>query len=114
VFTAVRETGNTLKVIPWKLSSDGMVFTRTSDGGTVGTTPRSPLGAGVAAAVRDSQNNLRVISWTVSSNGNMGASRRGRRWQRLRDPHDRHAERGLEPDDGRARRSGEMMLIGWS
>jgi hypothetical protein len=78
VFTAVRETGNTLKVIPWKLSSDGMVFTRGTDAtaGTVGTTLAvAPLASGVAVGMKDSQNKLRVISWTASGSGNMGARR---------------------------------------
>jgi hypothetical protein len=78
VFTAVRETGSTLKVIPWKLSSDGMVFTRGTDAtaGTVGTTLAvAPLSSGVVAAMKDSQNKLRLISWTVTSSGNMSTRR---------------------------------------
>jgi hypothetical protein len=78
VFTAVREGGNTLKVIPWKLSSDGMVFTRGTDAtaGTVGTTLAiAPLASGVVAGVKDSQNNLRLISWTATSSGNMSTRR---------------------------------------
>lgn len=78
VFTAVREAGNTLKVIPWKLSSDGMVFTRGTDAtaGTVGTTLAvAPLSSGVVAAVKDSQNKLRLISWTVTASGNMSTRR---------------------------------------
>jgi hypothetical protein len=78
VFTAVREAGNTLKVIPWKLSSDGMLFTRGTDAtaGTVGTTLAvAPLSSGVVAAMKDSQNKLRLISWTVTSSGNMSTRR---------------------------------------
>lgn len=78
VFTAVRETGNTLKVIPWKLSNDGMVFTRGTDAtaGTVGTTLAvAPLASGVVAAMKDSQSNLRLVSWTVTSSGNMSTRR---------------------------------------
>ena len=78
VFTAVRETGNTLKVIPWKLSSDGMVFTRGTDAtaGTVGTTLAvAPLASGVVVGMKDSQNNLRAISWTATSSGNMSTRR---------------------------------------
>jgi hypothetical protein len=108
VFTAVRETGNTLKVIPWKLSSDGMVFTRGTDatGGTVGTTLAvAPLASGVVAAMKDSQNNLRLISWTTTSSGNMSTRRDevvGGGVSEIRMIGT--AERGLEPDDGHTRR----------
>jgi hypothetical protein len=78
VYTAVRDGEGSLKVIPWKLSSDGKTFLRAADAsaGAVGTALAvAPLAQGVAAAVRDSEGNLRVITWSVSSNGNIGARR---------------------------------------
>jgi hypothetical protein len=78
VFTAVRDSDNNLKVIPWKLSANGMTITRGDDAsaGTVGTQVAvAPLAQGVAAAMRDADGNLRVISWSVSSDGNIGARR---------------------------------------
>lgn len=78
VFTAVRDGENNLKVIPWKLSTDGNTVTRGADGsaGTVGTSLAvAPLGQGVAAAVRDAQGKLRIITWSASSGGNIGTRR---------------------------------------
>lgn len=78
VFTAVRDRGNVLKVIPWRISLDGMTVTRGTDAsaGTVGTQIAvAPLVQGVAAAVRDSAGKLRLITWTVSSHGNIGTRR---------------------------------------
>ena len=78
VFTAVRDSNNDLKVIPWKLSANGDTITRGDDvsAGTIGTQVAiAPLAQGVAAAMRDSDGNLRVITWSVSSDGNIGARR---------------------------------------
>lgn len=78
VFTAVRDSENNLKVIPWKLSADGNTVTRGADGsaGAVGThIAVAPLRQGVAAAVRDEQGDLRVITWSVNSAGDIGARR---------------------------------------
>jgi hypothetical protein len=78
VFTAVRDSANNLKVIPWKLSADGNTVTRGADGsaGAVGTQIAvAPLAQGVAAAVRDEQGDLRVITWSANSAGDIGARR---------------------------------------
>jgi hypothetical protein len=117
VFTAVREGGNTLKVIPWKLSSDGMVFTRGTDAtaGTVGTTLAvAPVASGVVAAMKDSQNNLRVISWTATSNGNMSTRRSevvggGVSEIRMIGTPGAGSNLTMAVRDN----SGEMLLIGW-
>lgn len=76
VFTAVRDSANNLKVVPWKLSADGNTVTRGADGsaGAVGTQIAvAPLAQGVAAAVRDEQGDLRLITWSANSAGDIGA-----------------------------------------
>lgn len=78
VYTAVRDSANNLKVIPWKLSFDGRTLTRGAQGaaGTVGTAIAvAPLAQGVAAAVRDEQGDLRLISWSANSAGDIGERR---------------------------------------
>lgn len=78
VFTAVRDSDNKLKVIPWRIATNGSTVTRGADGSadTVGTRIAvAPLAQGVAAAVQDSQGNLRVITWSVASNGDVGVRR---------------------------------------
>lgn len=75
VFTAVRDSANNLKVIPWKLSADGNTVTRGADGsaGAIGTQIAiAPLRQGVAAAMRDAQGNLRIITWSTNSAGDIG------------------------------------------
>ena len=74
VFTAVRDSNNTLKMIPWRVSNDGSNITRqeSASAGTVGAQIAvAPLGQGVAAAVQDGTGKLRMLTWSVSSNGDI-------------------------------------------
>lgn len=78
VFTAVRDGEGKLKVIPWRLSSDGGTFTRRTDaaaGAIDNLVDVAPLGKGVAAAVKDADGSLRLITWSVSSSGDIGQRR---------------------------------------
>jgi hypothetical protein len=78
VFTAVRDSDNNLKVIPWRLSNNGNTITRGADAsaGRVGNQIAiAPLAQGVAAAVQDSEGKLRIITWSVSQSGDVGARR---------------------------------------
>jgi hypothetical protein len=117
VFTAVRETGNTLKVIPWKLSSNGMTFTRGTHAtsGTVGTQLAvAPLAQGVAAAATGSDGSVRFITWSASSSGNITALRdeaRAGTASEIRMIGTPLAGSNLTTAvrDG----SGELLLIGW-
>lgn len=76
LYTAVRDSENNLKVIPWQLANNASSFTRRADGAAGEVGPHidvAPLGAGVAAAVRDSGGRLRVITWGVDGAGNLGS-----------------------------------------
>ena len=78
VFTAVRDGANELKVIPWKLSADGMSFTRgdsSSAGVIAADLDVAPLANGVAVAVRNSQGNLEIKTWSANANGDIGTFR---------------------------------------
>lgn len=78
VFTAVRDSENRLKVIPWKLTTDGATLTRGAfaRAGVIGKKlDVAPLAQGVAAAVQDADGDLRVITWSANSAGNIGARR---------------------------------------
>lgn len=74
VFTAVRDSANKLRVIPWTMSSDGATLTRGDHvvAGAVSThIAVAPLAQGVAVAMRDAQGNLRMITWKTSSSGDI-------------------------------------------
>ena len=78
VFTAVRDSQGNLKVIPWKISSNGQTITRGSSGtaGAVGgAIDVAPLAQGVAVAAPDAQNKLRLITWSTNAAGNVGTRR---------------------------------------
>ena len=78
VFTAVRDSDNKLKVIPWKISANGQAITRGASGsaGTIKTgIAVAPLAEGVGVAVRDADGDLRVITWSTNSNGDIDARR---------------------------------------
>jgi hypothetical protein len=75
VFTAVRDGAGELKVIPWKLSSNGQSFTRGVDasaGAIAADLDVAPLASGVAVAVKNSQGNLEIKTWSANSNGDIG------------------------------------------
>lgn len=74
VYTAVSDSDQNLKVIPWTLATNLQSFTRKADGQAGRIGPHlgvAPLGAGVATAMRDSSGNLRVITWKVSGSGDI-------------------------------------------
>ena len=78
VFTAVRDGANELKVIPWKLSTDGRSFSRGASGsaGVIAADfDVAPLASGVAAAVKNSEGNLEIKTWSANSNGDIGSLR---------------------------------------
>ncbi|MEO8661676.1 MAG: M23 family metallopeptidase, partial [Bryobacteraceae bacterium] len=74
VAAAVRTATNTLKVIPYKLSSDGMTVTRGVDyeAGTVSSAiDITAIPKGVVAAMKDGGGILRLISLETNSNGDI-------------------------------------------
>jgi hypothetical protein len=78
VFTAVRDSANELKVIPWKLSADGMSFSRgtSASAGVIATDfDVAPLASGVAAAVKNSEGNMEIKTWSANSDGDIGSLR---------------------------------------
>jgi hypothetical protein len=117
VITAVRDSGGNLKMVPWKLSSDGNTITRGTDASAGAVGPQlavAPLAQGVAAAVRDADGDLRMTTWTVSSSGNMGAMRddaAGGAVSEVRLQATPYASSNLTMvvRDG----SGELLLVGW-
>lgn len=69
VYTALRDSLGSLKVIPWQISSDGLSFTRGDDvtSGTAGTEIAvAALAQGVAVAMRDAGGNLQLKTWSAS------------------------------------------------
>lgn len=118
VFTAVRDGGNKLKVVPWKISTNGQTITRGTSGsaGTIKTgIAVAPLAAGVAAAVRDADGDLRVVTWSVNSNGNIGQRRdtgiagKVTEIELLTAPHG-----GSNLTSVLRSSSGKLLLVGWT
>ncbi len=78
VFTAVRDGANELKVIPWKLSSNGQSFTRGASGSAgviAADLDVAPLASGVAVALKNSEGNLEIKTWSANANGDIGSLR---------------------------------------
>ena len=73
--TAVRDGGGNLKIITWRVSSNGQV-TRLKDAsaGAVSEISAVALGGRLVTAVRDGGGNLKLIAWDVAANG--GITRR--------------------------------------
>ena len=117
VFTAVR-TGGNLRVIPWKLSSDGKVFTRRAHASAGAIDPYvdvAPLAQGVAVAVRKPDGRLRVVTWSANSSGDIGPLRSARNahgtWQLklLTAPNG-----GSNLTTVMRAENGKLYLIGWA
>jgi hypothetical protein len=72
VFTAVRDGSGNLKVIAWKVGSDGSL-TRQGDASAGGVSQVAmtdwPAGPGVVTAVRTASGTLKVIAWALHSDG---------------------------------------------
>lgn len=77
VFTAARDGLGNLKVIPWKISDDGMMLTQGEEasGGQIGyDLSAAGLAQGVAVAATDSDGKLCVQTWEASPTGDITAS----------------------------------------
>jgi hypothetical protein len=107
-----------LKVILYKLSSDGQTLTRgtSAEAGKVGTAIAvAPLAQGFAVAMRDAEGKLRIISWSVSSAGNIGARRSTATAGSISDvtlltaPHGGSNLTSVVRDG-----SGNLLLVGWA
>ena len=75
---AVRTDEQTLKVIPYRLSSDGATIGRGADyeaGEVSGALDITAVPRGLVAAMRDSGGQLRVISLQTSPNGNISGNK---------------------------------------
>lgn len=74
LYTAVSDSNQNLKVIPWTLATNLQSFTRKTSASAGEVGPHigvAPLASGLAVAVRDSNGQLRVITWDVANSGNV-------------------------------------------
>ncbi len=117
VYAAVRDSNANLKVVPFKISTNGQTVTRGKSGtaGAIqGYLSVAPLAQGVAAGVRDSNGKLTMITWSSGSNGDIGARRSTYRGgdvgeiKLLTSPHGGSNLTSVVRDS-----QGKMKLIGW-
>ncbi|MCE7922778.1 MAG: hypothetical protein DYG98_06960 [Haliscomenobacteraceae bacterium CHB4] len=74
LYTAVRDNDNNLKIIPWRISSNGMSITRGQDisaGEINGKISIVAINQGACIAVGDSENNTRIITVESTSDGDI-------------------------------------------
>ncbi len=118
VFIVAQDSADKLKVIPWKLSTDGNTFTRGADysGGTIGSVlDVTSLPQGVAAAVSLAEGNLRLITWSVSASGDIGERRETRDAGQVTDIRLIKAINGSPNLTTVVRaESGDLVMIGWA
>ncbi|MEQ1745812.1 MAG: M23 family metallopeptidase [Saprospiraceae bacterium] len=74
IYTAVRNAEGNLQVIPWKLSTNGMSFTKGKDveaGKIARKVSIEAIGHGVCIGMGDKDNDTRIIAMESSADGNM-------------------------------------------
>ena len=120
VAAAVRTAENTLKVIPYKLSTNGATITRGTDyeAGTVSATiDITSIPKGVVAAMKDAAGVLRVISLETSTAGHIAGIKQfavfNNAISEVRLARTPHSEGGNVITAIRAS-NGQMYLIGWT
>lgn len=118
VVAAVRTSNNKLKMIPFKISSDGMTLTKgstfTEDGTILGKPDVTVIPRGVVAAMRDSDGKLKVISFYTSTAGNIVAKRGSEKGGSVSEVDIQRTPHSGSNVITTVRSDGDLILIAWT